>query len=382
MLHDRSVGKANRSLARVQRPAHIYIVIVVRLPCLLLCLLLGSPSVTSAQFWDFVYRTLNGDTTLGPDHDTAFIASYRDDLTLSAVINHQGTTIDLSRNSGGELSYATNTPAQYGVGLDYKWLALEASFTIPGLSDLDPDRGTTKATGLGFGYTGRRWWFRNFLRYTEGFHATDPELVDPDWNEGDPYPYRGDIRNLTYMASLNYGFNARRFSYNAAIWQMELQKRSAGSFIAGATFWYSQIEWDDSLIPQYDVASYGAETISLNAGRSWTTSLTGGYAYTVTLWKRGFVNALAVPGVGFRRLRLELEQGNAETSWEVAGTLELRAGAGYIGDRWYAALTANSYQNAGPVGPDIRFAMDFLSIRLAAGWRIKNMKPIWPKVGL
>src|SRR5262245_37259881 len=121
------------------------------LPFLFLVVCL-SPGSATAQFWDFVYRVLNGDTSAGPDHDTAYIATYRDDLTLSAVSSYQGNTIDLRRRDGGRLSYATNTPAQYGLALDYKWLGVEATFTIPGLSTVQQGRGPTEAAGLGFGY--------------------------------------------------------------------------------------------------------------------------------------------------------------------------------------------------------------------------------------
>ena len=137
----------------------------------LLLVLCWSTGPASAQFWDFVYRVLNGDTAAGLDHDTAYIVSYRDALTLSPVSSYQGNTIDLRRKDGGSLSYQTNTPAQYGLALDYKWLGVEATFSIPGLSTIEKGRGPTEAVGLGFGYTGRRWWFRNFFRNTEGFYA-------------------------------------------------------------------------------------------------------------------------------------------------------------------------------------------------------------------
>ena len=345
--------------------------------------ILGSPMAATAQFWDFVYRVLNGDTASWPDYDTTYIESYRDDLALSAVTSYQGSSIAVKRKDGDALTYTTNTTLQYGIGLDYKWLGIEASFSIPGLGTLDPDRGTTKIKSLGFGYTGRSWWFRNYFRNGEGYSPNNPTRVDPDWSDGDPYPYRDDIRNFTYVASLNHGFNAERFSYNAAIWQMERQKRSAGSLIAGATFWYSETNWDEPLIPAYDAAAYEATTEDLNAARTWVFSLTGGYSYTVVIGKHGFINALAVPGLGFRQVRMDLVQGgDTGTGWEVAGTAEFRLGMGYIGDRWYAAITGNSYRSIGPIPPDVFLAQDLFNMRGAIGWRFKNAGPFIPRIGL
>lgn len=336
----------------------------------------------SAQFWDFVHRTLNGDTSAAPAYDTAYIRSYRDDLVLSPVAAYQGNSIDLWRKDGGRLSFRTNTPVQVGLGLDYKWLGVEATFTLPGISGSNADHGTTKASGIGFGYTGRRWWFRNFWRYCQGFYAADPQLVDPDWQEGEPYPYRADLESRTYMASLNRGFNPRRYSYNAAIWQMERQKKSAGSWTMGATFWYWRAESSSSLIPPEELALYRAE-LGVRRVRRWLFSFTGGYAYTWVFGRHGFLNAMVVPGIGAQQQKLEGVNGaEAESGWALAGTLELRAGTGYVGDRWYASFTANSYQSTGEVAPEARLGSTFVNMRLALGWRFQHIKPVLPRLGL
>lgn len=334
------------------------------------------------QFWDRVHRLLNGDSTAGPDHDTAYITSFRNDLVVSAVATYQGSSIRLRRKDDETLTYRTNTPVQYGFALDYKWLGVEATFTIPGLSRLDPDFGATTTTGLGFGLTGRRWWFRNFFRTSTGYSVTDPELVDPDWDDGDPHPYRGDISNFTYMATLNHGFNSRRFSYNAAIYQLERQERSAGSWTAGGTFWYMRTECTDGLVPAYNAELYTAPN-RVGQVERWLFSVTAGYAYTWNVWRYGFVNAMAVPGIGTQQQKVVApEGGDAVSGWDVAGTIELRAGAGYVGDRWYAALTLNRYESTGAVVPDVRLGSSFANVRIAAGWRFKNVRPVWPRVGL
>ena len=189
------------------------------------------------------------------------------------MIVHQGSSISVSRKDGAELEYSTNTPVQIGLALDYRWLAVEATFSVNGSGGLDPRAGPTSSTGLGFGYTGRSWWFRNFFRRNTGFHVSDPEMVDPDWEEGEDLPYRADISNTTYMASINHGFNWRRFSYSAAIWQLERQKRSAGSWTAGATFWYSRTECTGGLLPEYQRELYEA-TSDASLLRRWMGSIT------------------------------------------------------------------------------------------------------------
>lgn len=353
--------------------------------CLALLLTLslaGTCCDVQAQFWEFVHRMLNGDSTAGPDFDTTYIASYRDDLVLSPIMAHQSASVNLSRTDGNDLGLTTNTPVQYGLALDYKWLGVEYTATIAGLSSIDSDRGATESRGLGFGYTGRKWWFRNMLRQSKGFHVDDPTAVVPDWNEGDPYPYRGDMETVTYMATLNHGSNSRRYSHTAALWQMERQKRSAGSWVVGGTFWFTRTTVDSSLVPLYQRELYEVP-ITVTSVRRWVVGVTGGYTYTLSLWGRGFANLMVVPGLGAQQQALGTSQGSSmNAGWSTALTAEVRVGAGYVGDHWYIALTAYSFQSTGHVTPDVQLGNGLASARLAAGWRIHHIRPIIPALGL
>jgi hypothetical protein len=337
---------------------------------------------TQGQFWDFVYRALNGDTTAGPDYDTAYVTSYRNDLVLSPVMTTQGQSVSLARTDQELLRFNTNTPVQYGLALDYKWLGIEYTTSIDGMSTVDGLRGATETQGLGFGYTGRSWWFRNALRTSKGFHVEDPTLVDPDWEEGDPYPYRSDLRTTTYSASLSHGFNTRRYSHTAALWQMERQKRSAGSWVAGATFWYAVTEADGSLVPTFQRQLYSTQA-EVNSVRRWVVGLTGGYTGTLSLWGRGFLHAMVLPGIGAQRQRVGATDGReADAGWTMALTGEVRLGAGYVADRWYVSLTAYSFQNTGFIAPDVQLGNGLASTRLALGWRFQQAGPFIPRIGL
>ena len=347
---------------------------------LLLGLLCQTPA--RAQFWDTVYRLLNGDSTQGPDYDTAYVVSYRDDLVLSPVMAHQSNTLSLDRRDGRSLDFSTNTPVQYGLALDYKWLGVEYTTSIAGVSTLDTAKGTTTGQGFGFGYTGRSWWFRNFIRSSTGFYVEDPTVLDPEWEEGDPYPVRGDLENLSYGASINHGFNSRRFSQTAALWQMERQKRSAGSFTAGGAFWYTRSRAAAPLFPVQQAEQYEVPVV-LSEVRRWTMSITGGYTHTFAFWQHGFFTVMVVPGLGAQQQQVRGTDGSTLTSgWDLAATGELRMGLGYVGDRWYLGLTSFSFASSGNVSPEVTMGTGYGSVRLAAGWRIKGAGPFIPALGL
>mgnify|MGYP001178242065 CR=1 FL=1 len=347
----------------------------------LLCgAMLCTPS--HAQFSVFLNSLLNGDSTKGPDYDTAYIASYRDDLVISPVMAHLSSNVSLTRTDDEELDLSTNSPVQYGLALDYKWLGIEYTASIPGLSSVDEARGPTESRGLGFGYTGRKWWFRNSLRFSKGFHVEDPTLVDPDWTEGEPYPQRPDMETVTYMATLSRGFNTQRYSHTAALWQMERQKRSAGSWVVGGTFWFTRTTVDSSLVPVYQRQLYEAPP-TVTSVRRWVMGITGGYTHTFSLWGRGFVNLMLVPGIGAQQQMLGTSDGRSlNVGWSAALTTETRIGAGYVGDNWYAALTAYNFLSTGYVTPDVELSNGLASARLAAGWRFHHIRPIIPALGL
>ncbi|MCB9179572.1 MAG: DUF4421 family protein, partial [Flavobacteriales bacterium] len=325
---------------------------------------------------------LNGDSTRGPGYDTAYVTSYRDDLCISLVTAYQGSSIDIDRTDGATLTYSTNTPMQYGASIDYKWLGVEATFTVPGLSQLDPDLGATEARGLGFGFTGRRWWFRNFILASEGFYPEEPRQVDPDWQEGRPYPFRPDLENLTYMAGIHRGFNGRKFSYTAARTQTERQKRSAGSWTAGATFWFSRTRGSSGLLPVFDLANYSTAA-NVRSVRRWLFCLTGGYAHTFALWHHGFVHLMVVPGLGAQQQALQLaDREERSTGWTFAASTEFRMGLGWNADRWYAAMSLVAYESAGAVSEDVDLSTSIVNLHLATGWRFRHIKPLWRQLGL
>ena len=98
-----------------------------------------------AQLGDKVRSVLAGDTLAPPDHDTAYIATYRSNLVISAVAKLQLVDVDVEQDAGGGLSFSTNSMEQYGLGLDYKWLSVEATFNVPAFSDYDASLGKTSS---------------------------------------------------------------------------------------------------------------------------------------------------------------------------------------------------------------------------------------------
>ncbi len=331
-----------------------------------------------AQFMDKVKGLLIGDTMAPPKYDSTYVLRFPNSLVLSGVIFSQTSSVDIADKAGRSLTYSTNNAAQYGFAVDLNWLSVEATFAAPQLDPVDPSKGTTESHTIGLGATTRHLWARAFWNTSKGFYAEDPLKVDSTWVPGEPYPTRTDLESRTFLASANYGFNKRhRYSQVAAVSQMERQRRSAGTGVVGASFWYSRITADGSVVPtmeQYDFAP----DVQFDRLQRYILAVKGGYTHTFTFWGKGYINVLLLPGFGVQRLAIRpVGVSERSTDWQGCTVSEGRFGFGYNGTRWYTGFTLTSYVNSGDVSPSITLGTSYTTVRFAVGIRVKP-----PKSGL
>ncbi len=340
----------------------------MRLSFILLSLASALPS--HAQFGEKVRLMLNGSPDGPPAFDTNYVASYRSSLTLSLLTKYQSVDVDIEQDEGRSLSFSANTTEQYGLGLNYKWLSAEVTFNVPALDGYDPELGQSRSRGFGLGYTGRKLWARGFWNKTTGYYLNEPEHWVADWETGDRPITRGDLASETYMLSVNYALSGkRRFSQNAALFQMERQKRSAGTFVVGFSGWRSLVDADSSILSAALV-----DTFQLASGfRSVERTLIGltvGYTHTFSLWRKGFIHAALLPGLGYVHQSIRTPATEALTGTGIGAVTEFKLGAGYNGDRWYTALTTAFYYSTTPIAEHLNLATNYGFVRFAIGIRL------------
>ncbi|MBL7963223.1 MAG: DUF4421 family protein [Flavobacteriales bacterium] len=318
-----------------------------------------------------------------PAYDTTFITSYYDNFVITALMRTQGNEVELTGRNEKSISYSTNDVVQYGFGLDLRWFTIEAAFSVPYLSTPDATKGITSSNGIGFGLTGRKWWFRNFLSRSEGYHVLEPWAYDSLWQPEMNHPYRRDLEQTTYMASINHGFNGARYSHNAALWQLERQRRSAGSWTAGATLWISEMKADSTLIP-FQLQSEFNDTTQFIRMQRFIIGVTGGYTHTFVFLRKAFLNLMLVPGITATQHNYAIPRlGDVSTEWVVGGYAEGRFSMGYNAEQWYVALSGSTYAASSSVGEQVDLGTTFSSVRLATGIRLRKPNiPMLRKVGL
>ena len=105
-----------------------------------------------------------------------------------------------------------------------------------------------------------------------------------------PYILFNPIRIRTLMLDGYYMFNGKRFSYAAAYDQSTIQRRSAGSFMAGFMYYHSHINYAFDLNADFILMMNDIGRI-----KQWQGSAGVGYAYNYVPVKGMLISAFAMP---------------------------------------------------------------------------------------
>lgn len=349
----------------------------MRLKLALLCAV--SAAGAHAQLGDKLRGLVEVDVNAPSDYDTAYVTQYRGNLLVGAVVKAQSVDVGIEPEEGEGLEYSINGMEQYGIGLDYKWLSVEALFSLPQWSDLDPALGKSKSRGFGLGITRNRLWARGSWNTTEGYFLNDPLR----WT-GSAEPYvRPDIKNRIFLLSVNYALSKkRRYSQRAALFQTERQKRSAGTWVAGFSGWHTTLTADSSLLSRALLDTFLLDVTGFMEAQRLILGATFGYTHTFVFWHKGFIQASLLPGLSYAQQWLATPEERLHGTGMVP-VVEFKGGLGFNGDRWYCAMTAAYYYTTAQISEKVYLSLNTGHVRFALGVRfgdprIKALK----KVGL
>lgn len=180
-------------------------------------------------------------------------------------------------------------PSQYvGVWAGYRGYGLGYTVNIGG------DKGSNFTIGATGGSYGVHVRFHSFDSSKPKFSLSGDFLTEEDKEELGKIKLIDPIHVNTVIADGYYMFNGKKFSYAAAYDQSVIQKRSAGSLMAGAMFNYTHINY---------AADSNADLIYLMKGigrvKLWQGSVGVGYAYNWVPARGLLVNVLGMPMLTF-----------------------------------------------------------------------------------
>jgi hypothetical protein len=303
-------------------------------------------------------------------HDTAFYIDYYDDFVVRTYISSKYTRYRIRDNSRNlSLDYKPNSKTITGVGFNYKWIGLNLGFGF-GFLNLDNKLyGETKYIDIQSHFYLKRitidFWGHGF----SGYYLENTEKYFPDSLE---YYKRKDIGTSMLGFDISYLFNHKNFTYKASFVQTAQQKKSAGSFIIGASINLSGINADTLIVPNIDTALHFINGYNYTSSGFINLSPKVGYSYHYVFKDKWFASASLLFGIGIGNAWY-LDQTNVLDNAARSGFFSsstFRFSMGYSHEEWFAGIGVINNQHT-ILGPDKNNNINYLSgnFRLYVAYR-------------
>lgn len=312
---------------------------------------------------------------IGGKHDTNYIQSFYPKLTGRLFASERTNIFTLTDlENSRALAYSPNRGMDFGLGMNYRWLGLSLSFTTP----LNPEFKQTQKIDLQAGIFMRRYVFDVYFQSYTGMYLINASSLRA--NAIARNFQRPDVRSINVGSNAYYIFNRKRFSARAAFSQQEIQRKSAGSFLAGAYFNIHQIASDSSLVPTEFQNLFNSQLRSLDEAFSVNLGFIGGYTQTIVVAKHFFANLFVTLGAGTSSISTGIalnNKYNTQFSLKAQGRLAF----GYNTDKWFMSLNIST-DNVAYVASDTElFTTSSAIVRLSVGTRF-DVKKLESKLGI
>lgn len=235
------------------------------------------------------------------------------------------------------MKFQPNGQTNLGLGFNYKWMGIGLSVGIPFFNRDNAVYGETNRFDLQLNLYSRFCGINAYYQKYQGFYLSNPKDFSI-WDKTN-YPTLSDMECSSMGISAFYWFNHDKFSYKAAYVRNEVQKKSAGGLVLGiyadadvvsSPSGFIPDELPDSLINIFDFKGYSTYVIGI----------TTGYAYTLKLFKRAYINLSLAPGLGYRQLSIWYINSTDKTKPSLSGSLKGKFSIGLETKYFYIGLSS------------------------------------------
>lgn len=262
-------------------------------------------------------------------------------------------------------SVYNNTNDFIGLGLTYKWLDFDASFSLPGTTYLNEERSNLEQFRLSGSYTRRKVAYRGYISDSRGM------IVSGNEEEYESSPSLHDVR-IGIQATII--FNEQKYSYRAALYQSERQTQTAGSFLLRVEPFFRDLgSKGQAMVPEpYDLRSRFDELVGLTYIKAPGLLVMPGYGVNIVSNRsKLFVSPILLAGAGAAFNRYEADTGKGTyTNLEYAMYFLLNAG--YNGSRYYSRLQFMYSAGYSPLQPAY-LSNNSLMLTLLVGYRFSGI---------
>ena len=305
--------------------------------------------------------------------DSTFIYKFKKTNDARLFYGTQGYSMEFGsrRETDGEIptSLYNNVNDFVGIGITYKIIDADLSFSLPKTRLLEEDRENLDQFRFSLSYTGRKFAMRGLMTSTNGVIVTDPLAR---------FQSESNVHQFRLCGQFTYYFNNQKYSYRAAMFQNELQRKTAGSFLMRLEPFYRGLGAQSGLVPSsYDKVEVYGEQAGLQYLNGAGCLALPGYGLTWTPFgERFYVSPIVFAGPG-AAYNFSEANGTKYTyvNWEWAAMFLLNLG--YNGDKTYLNLNVTTDINHIALNPSY-FTSTNLKICLTFGFRFNNVEKFIP----
>lgn len=275
---------------------------------------------------------------LKTDNDSAYVEDYTTDFTTRLYVSRKYTYYNLANRQKENLRYRPNTNINPGLGFSYRFLTVNLGFKLPAFNNDDDKYGKTKVLDLQAYLYLRKLIIGFYGQSHKGYYVSGPDGWPKGFASGKPITMRPDLRTMDLGLDVQYVFNDKRFSYRAAYLQNEIQKKSAGSFLAGGEVFAFKVDGDSAIIPLNMVKPdfFNGENFYRSTVLSAAANV--GYAHTFVYKEHFFLLLSLTGGAGINYTSMFQENGRIirEGGWQLNNMV--RIALGYNSNRYFAGI--------------------------------------------
>lgn len=274
--------------------------------------------------------------TSGDSLRATYIKPFPDHFFIWPVIKQRKLAFEMQRISDRDrsVSFESNKPYSFGVGMYVFELAFELAFAVPLDEQSKYIYGESTARDIQLNVLGKKWGGDVFYQKYNGFYVSDGAVKIP---QGVPFPQRPDITTRNYGVSVNYTFNYNKFSFRSAYNYVERQLRSSGSFLLFSSLSSFRATADSALLGDSYQSEFGVDA-KIKEARVTSLSLAPGYTYSL-IYKGFFLNGALAIGPSHNWLLYTPEDSKPKHDIKFNAYVSARIGLGYNGDHIFGGVS-------------------------------------------
>jgi hypothetical protein len=297
-----------------------------------------------------------------------YIQTFPDHFFLWPVLKQRRLDFEMTSlsNKDHSLTYKSNKPYSFGLGMYIFELGIELAFSVPLDQQNKRIYGASDASDLQLNIIGKKWGIDAFVQKYSGFYIDDPQVSVP---ANTPYPQRADIVTRNIGLGINYTFNNKKFSFRSAYNFADRQLRSGGSFLLVASLSSFQAEGDSAILGDAYVAEF-KDDAKINKIRVTALGLAPGYTYSL-IYKSFFLNGTLAIGPAHNWLSSTLDEGPTRNDIKFNAYIMARIGIGYNGDRFFGGMNFNS-QNRSAKFDNLQLVSSSGIFKIVIGYRFRE----------